>query len=120
MARQMLRFFVRIVQADGGGKLWGSKDFQCRLFEEAQVVMEPTRGENSAANGKAECVIDMLGIQVQLLLYTAGLEPIFWCFALLHATITLTNIKPCADSRMSPHGELLNTSRRGCSIILAY
>jgi hypothetical protein len=41
-------------------------------------------------------------------LYAAGLEPIFWCFALLHA-MTLSNIKPRSEGRMSPHIELFNT-----------
>jgi hypothetical protein len=108
MARRVLGFSVTIVRTDGGGELWGSKDFRRRLFEEAQVIVEPTGGENSAANGKAERAIGMLGVQAQLLLYAAGLEPIFWCFALLHAT-TLSNIKPRSDGRLSPHIELFNT-----------
>ena len=51
----------------------------------------------------------MLGQQTQLLLYAAGLESLFWCFALLHAT-TLSNIKPRADGRLSPHVELFHTA----------
>jgi hypothetical protein len=50
----------------------------------------------------------MLGVQTQLLLYAAGLEPIFWCFALCHAAI-LSNIKPCSNGRLSPHVELFNS-----------
>jgi hypothetical protein len=50
----------------------------------------------------------MLGVQTQLLLYAAGLEPIFWCFTLLHAA-TLSNIQPCSDGRPSPHVELFKT-----------
>jgi hypothetical protein len=72
------------------------------------VIVEPTGGKNSAANGKAERAIGTLGVQAQLLLYAAGLDPIFWCFALLHAS-TLSNIKPRADGRSSPHIELFNT-----------
>jgi hypothetical protein len=67
---------VTIVRTDGGGELWGSKDFCCRLFEEAQVIVEPTGGESSAANGKTKRAIGILGVQAQLLLYAAGLEPI--------------------------------------------
>jgi hypothetical protein len=108
MARRVLGFSVTIVRTDGGGELWGSAAFRKRLFEEAQVIVEPTGGENSAANGKAERAIGMLGVQAQLLLYGAGLDPIFWCFALLHAT-TLSNIKPRAEGRLSPHMELFGT-----------
>jgi hypothetical protein len=50
----------------------------------------------------------MLGVQTQLLLYAAGIDAIFWCFALLHAT-TLSNIKPGSDGRQSPHVELFST-----------
>jgi hypothetical protein len=46
--------------------------------------------------------------QAQRLLYAAGLEPIFRCFALLHAT-TLSNIKPCSEGHMLPHIKLFNT-----------
>jgi hypothetical protein len=60
-----------------------------------------------AANGKVECAIGMLGVQMQLLLYAAGLEPILWCFALLHAPM-LSNIKPRYDGHFSPHVELFN------------
>ena len=81
MAHRVLGFAVNIIRTDGGGELWGSKDFWKRLFEETQVMVEPTGGENSAANGKAEHAIGMLGVQTQLLLYAAGLDPIFCCFA---------------------------------------
>jgi hypothetical protein len=54
MARRVLGFAVTIVRTDGGGELWGSKAFCKLLFEEAQVLVEPTGGENLAANGKAE------------------------------------------------------------------
>jgi hypothetical protein len=96
MTRKVLGFAINIVRTDGGGELWGSKDFRKRLFEEAQVVVEPTGGKNLAANGKAKRAIGQLGTQTQLLLYAAGLEPIFWCFALLHSA-TLSNVKPRAD-----------------------
>jgi hypothetical protein len=108
MAWRVLGFSVTIVQTDSGGELWGSKAFRQRLFKEAQFIVEPTGGENSATNGKAKRAIGMLGIQMQLLLYAASLEPIFWCFALLHAT-TLSNIKPHPEGCMSPHVELFNT-----------
>jgi hypothetical protein len=62
MARCVLGILVTIVRTDGGGELWGSKDFRRRLFEEAQVIVEPMVGENSAANGKAERAIGMLGV----------------------------------------------------------
>jgi hypothetical protein len=93
MTHRVLGFSVTVVHTDGGGELWGSNDFWRCLFEEAQVLVEPTRGENSAANGKAEQAIGMLGTQTQLLLCAAGLDPIFWCFALCQAA-TLSNIKP--------------------------
>jgi hypothetical protein len=108
MVRRVLGFSVTMVRTDGGGELWGSKDFRRRLFEEAHVLVEPTGGENSAANGKAERSIGVLGVQAQVLLYGAGLDPIFWCFALLHAA-TLSNIKPRSDGRVAPHVELYVT-----------
>jgi hypothetical protein len=108
MTRRVLGFSVTMVRTDGGGELWGSKDFRRRLFEEAHVIVEPTGGENSAANGKAERAIGVLGVQAQVLLYGAGLDPVFWCFALLHAA-TLSNIKPRHDGRVSSHVELYIT-----------
>jgi hypothetical protein len=63
MIRRVLGFSIAVVRTDGGGELWGSNDFWRRLFEEAQVLVEPTGGENSAANGKAERAIGMLGTQ---------------------------------------------------------
>jgi hypothetical protein len=59
MTRRVLGFSVTIVHTDDGGELWGSNNFGRCLFEEAQVLVEPTRGENSAAKGKAEQAIGM-------------------------------------------------------------
>jgi hypothetical protein len=84
------------------------------LFEEAQVLVEPG-GENSAANGKAEQAIGMLGTQTQLLLCAAGLDPSFWYFALCHAA-TLSNIKPRSNGRSSPHIELFNSQPKVTSL----
>jgi hypothetical protein len=39
-----------VLQTDGGGEVWGSKDLCNCLAQEAQVVMEPTGAYNSAAN----------------------------------------------------------------------
>jgi hypothetical protein len=115
MIRRLLGFSIAVVRTDGGGELWGSNDFRRRLFEEAQVLVEPTGGENSAANGKAERAIGMLGTQTQLLLCGAGLDPIFWCFALCHAA-TLSNIKPRTNGRSCPHIELFNSPPKVTSL----
>jgi hypothetical protein len=102
----------------GGGELWSSNTFDCCLLEEAQVVVEPTGAKNSAANGKAERAIGILGIQMQLLLLcVTGLEPIFWYFALCHAA-ALSNIKPCSDGCPSPHVKLFNSPPNVTSLLI--
>jgi hypothetical protein len=91
----ILGFSVMIVCTYSGGKLWGSKYFCRCLFEEAHVIVEPTGGKNSAANGKAECAIGILGVQAQLLFYAASLKPIFGvlpCY--MQPTSAILNLAP--------------------------
>jgi hypothetical protein len=41
LACKVLGFAVAVICTDGGGELWGSSAFCTRLFEEAQVIVEP-------------------------------------------------------------------------------
>jgi hypothetical protein len=104
--RLQLGLMFAVLQTDGGGKLWGSKTFQNRLAQEAQVLIEPTGAYNSAANGLVEHGIGILCVQAQICLYASGHKPAYWCFALSHAAM-LCNFRPRIKTRISSHKALL-------------
>jgi hypothetical protein len=56
---QRLGLAFAVLRLDGGGKLWGCHVLQQGLLEK-KVLLEPTGGANSAANGKAERTIGVI------------------------------------------------------------
>jgi hypothetical protein len=80
--RQRLGIAFAVLRLDGGGELWGCHALRQRLLEK-KVLIEPTGGANSAANGKAERTIGVISRQTQLLLYASGFDVSFWCFTIV-------------------------------------
>jgi hypothetical protein len=95
-----------VLQADGGGELWGSKISRKRLTKEGQYTMEPTGAYNAAANGLVEQGIGVLCVQAQICIFASGLEVTYWCFALSHAAM-LGNFRPQTEAFVSSHEGLL-------------
>ena len=105
--RKRIGVSFAVLRTDGGGELWNCIDLRNKLLEQ-HVIMEPTGTSNSAANGKGERSIGVVCVQAQLLLYASGLEPCFWCFSLMYATL-LSNIRPKANGDPSSHEVFFNS-----------
>ena len=84
LTRNGLSNGYRAVRVDQGGELWRSATFR-KAVDGAGYVVEPTGSDSPWMNGKVERLNGTFGTVVRALLYSAGLPPRFWSFALLHA-----------------------------------
>lgn len=98
----------RAIRVDQGGELYGSKDF-CEAVLKAGYIIEPTGSGLHHQNGKVERLNLTYGIMVRSLLYSAGLSPIYWSAALLHA-VYLKNRLWHSTLKVTPY-EALNGYR---------
>ena len=74
----------RAVRVDQGGELCTSEALR-QVFFAAGYSLEPTGNDSANQNGKVERINGTLATMVRSLLYSAGLHPKFWSYALLHA-----------------------------------
>ena len=82
--RNGLKTGHRAIRVDQGGELWRSASFR-QAVHTAGYVLEPTGADSPWMNGKVERLNGTFGTMVRALLYSAGLPPQFWSFALTHA-----------------------------------
>ncbi len=74
----------RTLRTDEGGELWQNTAFR-QMALETGYNLEPTAAGAPFQNGLAERPNQTLGNMVRALLYSAGLGPEYWSFALQHA-----------------------------------
>ena len=79
-----LKTGYRAIRVDQGGELCTSDAIR-RVFFDAGYSLEPTGNDSANQNGKVERINGTLATMVRSLLYSAGLHPNFWSYALLHA-----------------------------------
>ena len=94
------------VRTDQGGDLWKSFEFR-EIIRKAQCIAEPTGADDPAQNGKAERPNQTYARMIRAMLYTSGLGPEYWSYALLHAVYIKNRLPHAAhDMKKSPY-ELL-------------
>ena len=74
----------RAIRVDQGGELCTSAALRQVIFD-AGYSLEPTGNDSANQNGKVERINGTLATMVRSLLYSAGLNPHFWSYALIHA-----------------------------------
>jgi hypothetical protein len=91
----------RIIRTDRGGELWGSQAFQ-DVVKDFDYILEPTARDAPFQNGMAERPNQTLANMVRCLLFSAGLGPEYWSFALVHA-VYLENRLPHRITGATPY-----------------
>jgi transposase InsO family protein len=87
------------IRTDKGGELWGSQEFRT-VVNDHGYIMDPTAPGAAFQNGKAERPNRTLGKMVRSLLYSAGLGPEFWSFAILHAAFVKNRVPHRATNQV--------------------
>mmetsp|Transcript_12630 Transcript_12630/g.36754 ORF Transcript_12630/g.36754 Transcript_12630/m.36754 type:complete len:1246 (+) Transcript_12630:2039-5776(+) len=75
----------RALRVDQGGEVYASAAFRAAVSQFG-YVLEPTGSGCPWMNGKVERLNNTFGVMVRSMLYSAGLSPKFWSFALVYAT----------------------------------
>mmetsp|Transcript_10383 Transcript_10383/g.14952 ORF Transcript_10383/g.14952 Transcript_10383/m.14952 type:complete len:1434 (-) Transcript_10383:2326-6627(-) len=89
----------RTIRSDKGGELWGSQEFRKTICDHG-YILDPTAPGAPFQNGKAERPNRTFGKMVRSLLYSAGLGPEYWSFALLHAAYIKNRIPHRATNQV--------------------
>jgi len=115
----------RTIRSDKGGELWGSEEFR-NLIDKHGFILDPTAPLAPFQNGIAERPNRTFGKMVRSLLYSAGLGPEYWSFAILHATYIKNRLRHCATNQV-PYTSYTGTkpsAKRlrifGCPIIVRH